>query len=310
MIDLTGRVILVTGGSRGIGAAIARTLAHAGAHVVLHYGSTTTPQQPSRRGSACRDDAISSHADLSAPGAATLSCGQESVAWLGHVDVVVNNAAVATSTRIEDPLEQWESMWRETLQVNVMAVADICREALLHYRSRGGGTIINIASRAAFRGDEPDYMHYAASKGAVVALTKSIARGFGREHVVAYGIAPGWVLTDMARPAIQARGLDALTRDIPMGAMARPEDVANVVAFLASGLAPHASGTTIDINGASITDALDASCSASCSASCFIVRRPAYAASNSQAKFVMARPRSRFAYNASTSAVSPEINSF
>ena len=140
------------------------------------------------------------HADLAVPGSAA-QLWKESVAWQGHVGVVVNNAAVATSTRIEDPLEQWESMWRETLQVNVMAVADICREALLHYRSRGGGTIINIASRAAFRGDEPDYMHYAASKGAVVALTKSIARGFGREHVVAYGIAPGWVLTDMARPA-------------------------------------------------------------------------------------------------------------
>lgn len=249
MIDLTGRVILVTGGSRGIGAVIVRTLARAGAHVVVHYGrhrdaaEAVAAELPPGR---CH----LVHADLAAPGSAA-PLWKDSVAWQGHVDVVVNNAAVATSTRIEDPLEQWESMWRETLQVNVMAVADICREALLHYRSRGGGTIINIASRAAFRGDEPDYMHYAASKGAVVALTKSIARGFGREHVVAYGIAPGWVLTDMARPAIQARGLDALTRDIPLGAMAPPEDVANVVAFLASGLARHASGTTIDVNGAS-----------------------------------------------------------
>ncbi len=249
MIDLTGRVILVTGGSRGIGAVIVRTLARAGAQVALHYGrhrdaaEAVAAESPSGQ---CH----LVHADLAVPGAVA-QLWKESVAWQGHVNVVVNNAAVATSTRIEDPLEQWEAMWRETLQVNVMAVADVCREALLHFRSRGGGTIINVASRAAFRGDEPDYMHYAASKGAVVALTKSIARGFGREHVVAYGIAPGWVLTDMARPAIQARGLDALTRDIPLGAMARPEDVANVVAFLASGLAPHATGTTIDINGAS-----------------------------------------------------------
>ena len=249
MIDLTGRVILVTGGSRGIGAVIVRTLAHAGAHVVLHYSKhRDAAEAVAAELPAGRCHLV--HADLATPGAAA-QLWKESAAWQGHVGVVVNNAAVATSTRIEDPLEQWESMWRETLQVNVMAVADICREALLHYRSRGGGTIINIASRAAFRGDEPDYMHYAASKGAVVALTKSIARGFGREHVVAYGIAPGWVLTDMARPAIQARGLDALTRDIPLGAMATPDDVANVVAFLASGLAPHATGTTIDVNGAS-----------------------------------------------------------
>jgi 3-oxoacyl-[acyl-carrier protein] reductase len=249
VIDLTGRVILVTGGSRGIGAVIVRTLARAGADVVLHYGqhrdaaAAVAADLPDGR---CH----LVHADLAIPGAAA-QLWQESVAWRGRVDVVVNNAAVATSVRIEDPIGQWQSMWRETLQVNVMALADICREALLHYRTRGGGTIVNIASRAAFRGDEPDYMHYAASKGAVVALTKSIARGFGREHVVAYGVAPGWVLTDMARPAIQARGLEALTRDIPLGSMARPEDVANVVAFLASGLAPHATGTTIDVNGAS-----------------------------------------------------------
>ncbi|MFI5248395.1 MAG: SDR family NAD(P)-dependent oxidoreductase [Gemmatimonadales bacterium] len=249
MIDLTGRVILVTGGSRGIGAVIVRTLARAGAQVVLHYGRHRDAAEAVAAESPAGQCHLV-HADLAVPGAVA-QLWKESVAWQGHVDVVVNNAAVATSTRIEDPLEQWEAMWRETLQVNVMAVADVCREALLHFRSRGGGTIINIASRAAFRGDEPDYMHYAASKGAVVALTKSIARGFGREHVVAYGIAPGWVLTDMARPAIQARGLDALTRDIPLGSMARPEDVANVAAFLASGLAPHATGTTIDINGAS-----------------------------------------------------------
>ena len=165
--------------------------------------------------------------------------------------MVVNNAGIATSVGVDDPLERWTSMWQETLQVNVMALADICREALLHYRTRGGGTIINIASRAAFRGDEPDYMHYAASKGAVVAFTKSIARGFGRDNVVAYAVAPGWVLTDMAQAAIAVKGMAALTRDIPMGAMAPPEDVANVVAFLASGLARHASGTTIDVNGAS-----------------------------------------------------------
>jgi NAD(P)-dependent dehydrogenase (short-subunit alcohol dehydrogenase family) len=249
VIDLTGRVILVTGGSRGIGAVIVRTLAHAGAHVVLHYGQhRDAAQAVAADVPAGRCHLV--HADLSVPGAAT-DLWKESVAWRGHIDIVVNNAAVATTARIEDPADQWQAMWRETLQVNVMAVADICREALLDYRTRGGGTIINIASRAAFRGDEPDYMHYAASKGAVVALTKSIARGFGREHVVAYGVAPGWVLTDMARPAIQSRGLDTLTRDIPLGAMARPEDVANVVAFLASGLAPHATGTTIDINGAS-----------------------------------------------------------
>ena len=249
MIELAGKVILVTGGSRGIGAAIVRTLAGAGADVVLHYGQN----RDAAAAIAARLAPERCHlvrADLGVPGSAT-GLWAESVAWRGHVDVVVNNAGIATSVGVDDPLERWTSMWQETLQVNVMALADICREALLHYRTRGGGTIINIASRAAFRGDEPDYMHYAASKGAVVAFTKSIARGFCRDNVVAYAVAPGWVLTDMAQAAIAVKGMAALTRDIPMGAMAPPEDVANVVAFLASGLARHASGTTIDVNGAS-----------------------------------------------------------
>jgi NAD(P)-dependent dehydrogenase (short-subunit alcohol dehydrogenase family) len=94
-------------------------------------------------------------------------------------------------------------------------------------------------------------MHYAASKGAVVALTKSIARGYARDGVLAYGVAPGWVRTDMAEQSIQMVGMERLVRDIPMGEMAPPQDVANVIAFLASGLAPHATGTTIDVNGAS-----------------------------------------------------------
>ena len=249
MINLTGKVILVTGGSRGIGAVIVQTLAGAGAHVVLHYGqhhdaaAAIAADLPDDRCHLVQSD-------LAVPGAGT-RLWADSLTWRGHIDVVVNNAAVASSVGIDDPIEQWTSMWRETLQINVIALADICRAALHHFRSRGGGTIINIASRAAFRGDEPDYMHYAASKGAVVALTKSIARGFGRDNVVAYGVAPGWVLTDMARPAIVAKGMATLTRDIPLGAMAPPDNVANVVAFLASGLAPHATGTTIDVNGAS-----------------------------------------------------------
>ena len=259
MIDLKGKVVLVTGASRGIGAVIAGTVARAGADVVVHYGN----EKAGAEAVAASIGSGHSHmvqADLSKPGIAG-SLWLEAVAWKGRVDVLVNNAAVALSSGIDDETGVWSAAWQRTLQVNVVALADLCREAIRHFRVRnraaGGeagkasGTIINIASRAAFRGDEPDYMQYAASKGAVVALTKSIARGFAREGIVAYGVAPGWVETAMARPAVAAKGMATLTRDIPMGAMAPPEDVANVVAFLASGLARHATGTTIDVNGAS-----------------------------------------------------------
>jgi 3-oxoacyl-[acyl-carrier protein] reductase len=261
MINLTGKVVLVTGASRGIGAVIAATLAGGGAEVVIHYGNERAGAEEVAK-SIGVDRCRVVQADLSEPGAgARLWTG--AVAWKGRVDVLVNNAAVALTSGVDDEVGVWSETWQRTLQVNVVAVADLCREAIRHFRERsrqrgsgvsagtGSGTIINIASRAAFRGDEPDYMQYAASKGAVVALTKSIARGFARDGIVAYGIAPGWVETAMARPAVQAKGMAALTRDIPMGSMAPPEDVANVVAFLASGLARHATGTTIDINGAS-----------------------------------------------------------
>ena len=249
MIDLTDKVILVTGGSRGIGAAIVRATVAAGAQVVLHYGR----QRAAASAVAASVGADRCHlveGDLEEP----LAAGRvwsEAMAWRGRVDVLVNNAAVALDAGIEDPAA-WAEAWQRTLRINVIAVADLCRQAILHFRERGqGGTIVNIASRAAFRGDDPNMFHYAASKGAIISLTKSIARGYARDGIVAYAVAPGWVLTEMARPAIVARGIEALTRDIPMGALAPPQEVANIVAFLASGLARHATGTTVDINGAS-----------------------------------------------------------
>jgi 3-oxoacyl-[acyl-carrier protein] reductase len=247
MINLTNKVILVTGGSRGIGAVTVRTLAAAGADVVLHYGRSRADAE------AVAGQCPAGHCqllagDLEKPGAAAAIWSQ-AVAWRGRIDALVNNAAVALPAGVDD--DEWDEVWERTLRVNVIGAADLCREAIRHFRPRGGGTIVNVASRAAFRGDEPNYMQYAASKGALIALTKSIARGFAREGIVAYGVAPGWVRTEMAEPAIAERGMEALMRDVPMGEMAPPEDVASVIAFLVSGLARHATGTTIDVNGAS-----------------------------------------------------------
>jgi 3-oxoacyl-[acyl-carrier protein] reductase len=249
MIDLTGKVVLVTGASRGIGAATARVSGRAGADVVLHYGkSGRAAQQVAGEIGSTRSCLV--EGDLAVPGVAS-DIWSRSLAWRGRIDILVNNAAVFLNAGVDEAPDVWADAWRETLQVNLIAVADLCREALRHFRSRGGGTIINIASRAAFRGDDPPHMHYAASKAGVVALTKSIARGFGRSGVLAYCVAPGWVRTDMASAAIESLGEEQLARDIPSGALASAEEVANVVAFLASGLAPQATGTTVDINGAS-----------------------------------------------------------
>lgn len=249
MIDLKGKVIFVTGGSSGIGVVTVQTLAKAGAEVILHYRNNLEKAQAVRE-SIDNNRIHLLKADLSIQNA-SVNLWQDALSLTGHIDVLINNAGIMPSAGIESELDIWTTAWQNTLQVNLIAVADLCREAIPHFKTRNGGIIINIASRAAFRGDTPEYMHYAASKGGVVALTRSIARGFASHGILAYSVAPGFVRTEMAEKFIQDYGEDFLTRDIPLGKIAPPEDVANVIAFLASGLAPHATGTTIDINGAS-----------------------------------------------------------
>ncbi|GAB4378852.1 MAG: SDR family oxidoreductase [Elainellaceae cyanobacterium] len=249
MINLSHKVILVTGASRNIGATTALTLGNAGANVILHYGHSRD-QAEAIATQIGPDRCHLVQADLSQPKAA-VSLWQNAIAWKGQIDVVVNNAAAMPYASIDDDWDLWSQAWQMTLQTNLVAVADLCREAIQHFQSRQGGIVINIASRAAFRGDAPDFMHYAASKGGVVSLTRSIARGFAKDNILAYAVAPGFVHTDRIEQLMQERGADYVTRDIPIGNPAPPQDVANVIAFLASGLAPHATGTTIDINGAS-----------------------------------------------------------
>lgn len=249
MIELNGKVVLVTGGSRGIGAATVRALCAAGGRVVLHYGRSRDEAEEitAELGG---DRCYPVNADLNAS-AEISRLWNEALAWKGRIDVLVNNAGIIPPARVEDDRERWAEAWERTLRVNLVSAADLCREAILHFKEGSGGTIINIASRAAFRGDDPEYMHYAASKAGMVALTRSIARGYAPDNILAFAVAPGFVETDMVADLIRERGIEGLAHDNPMGNVAPPEDVANVVAFLASGLAPHATGTTIDINGAS-----------------------------------------------------------
>ena len=245
MIDLRGRTVLITGGSRGIGAATVPVLDTAGARVVFTYGrSRDAADAVAAR---CTNDPVLLHADLADP-AAAVTLFDEALEAVGSIDVLVNNAGIAPEVELDAADDEWADAWHTTMQVNLFALADLCRKAIQHFVPRGEGTIINVASRAAFRGDEPNMMHYAASKGAVVALTRSIARGYGKQGIVAHTVNPGWVSTDMATNFF-ANNPDALD-GFPLGEAVPPTEVANTIAFLASGMARHLTGSTLEINGA------------------------------------------------------------
>ena len=246
-IDLTGKTVLVTGASRGIGAEIARAMAGSGAKVAVHY--STSEIEAAQVAAACGPDAHIFAANIADPAACQRLWAQV-VDRYGRIDVLVNNAGVATA--VDDPsIDRWLEVWNRTLDVNLRAAALLCRLATDHFAANGGGRIINISSRAAFRGDQPDYIAYAASKGGMVALTRSIARGFGKQGIVAFNVAPGFTRTAMAQDFIDQYGEDYAVSDIALTRLTEPKDVAPTVVFLASGLADHATGATIDINAGS-----------------------------------------------------------
>ena len=251
-LDLDGRIALVTGASRGIGWAIADGLANAGATVALHH-SGRDPSAADALAAACGHDADAFAADLSERDAPQ-ALWDAVMERYGRVDVLVNNAGVFATAPLDGTLESWMNVWDWTLAINLRAAAVLCRAAARHASERDGGGItvrvINVASRAAFRGDDPEFLAYAASKGGLVSLTKSLARGLGRSGLAAFGVAPGFTETDMAAEAIAANG-DALRGQLALDRLTQPEDIAPIVTLLASGLADHATGTTVDVNAGS-----------------------------------------------------------
>lgn len=248
MLDLKGKTILVTGAARGIGAATARLCHEAGANVLLHAGAPSSSSKASAEAAGQTGDDFL-YEDFSKPGAG-FSLVKRALERAGRLDGVVNNAGMFTSSPLSGDLSEWTDGWATTLAVNVQAPADVCRAAIEHFRARGdGGIIVNLGSRAGHRGDGVENAAYAASKGAIHAMTKTWARGLAAENILLYAIAPGWVETRMAPQDIEDRK-NALV-EIPLGRVAQPEEVGAMIAFLLTGATPSATGATFDINGAS-----------------------------------------------------------
>ncbi|MFK0003060.1 SDR family NAD(P)-dependent oxidoreductase [Paenarthrobacter sp. NPDC090522] len=248
MSRLDGRIVLITGAAGGIGSAVARTVVADGGEVILHD---------------VNEDAVAALAHELGNAATTLTANlaeaketeqlwADALALHGRIDVLVNNAGIYPPAPIDAHLEDWISVWDLSLAVNLKAPAILCKEAVKTYALQDrGGIIINLASRAAFRGEDPDYWHYAAAKAGVVAMTRTIARQNGRQGVTAFAIAPGYVDTSLNKVFAESVGVQAAADQTGLGEVAQPQDIANIIAFLATGLARHATGTTIDVNGAS-----------------------------------------------------------
>lgn len=247
-INLKNKNALVTGASRGIGRSIALELAACGARVAMHYHENHNRARKVSELIGPRSELF--QADFSDP-IEVSSLFYNVLLKMKHIDILVNNAGVALHADPSGSDLEWMDRWLRTMDVNLNAAGFLCKKAIEHFLSRDGGIIINIASRAAFRGDTQDYMAYAASKGGLVSLTRSIARSYGKQGIIAFAVAPGFVNTDMAQPFIEAYGEDYAVRDIALDKLTEPEDVARMVAFLASGMANHATGSTFDMNAGS-----------------------------------------------------------
>jgi 3-oxoacyl-[acyl-carrier protein] reductase len=243
------RSVLVTGSSRGIGRAIALAFAGAGDRVAIHHRSSPELAAELLAGLPGSGHVIV-QADLADPDAVR-SMVDTAAARLGGLDVLVNNAAnFAGHPVTEVSYEQWQAAWQSTIGVNLIGSANVTWCAVRHMIAGGGGRIVNVSSRGAFRG-EPGQPAYAASKAGLNALGQSLAIALAPHNITVTAVAPGFVETDMAATHLQGASGAAIRAQSPFDRVARPEEIADAVLFLASPQAEWASGAILDLNGAS-----------------------------------------------------------
>jgi len=248
-LDFTGKVALVTGGSRGIGREIALLFAESGAKVAVNYlGNRGAAEQT------LADLAGEGHmllqGDVSDPDA-VLSMTEAAIDQMGQIDILVNNAGIFVDHPIADvPFEVWRDAWQRTMATNLFGPADLSYCVARHMMERGGGKIVNVSSRGAFRG-EPNGPAYGASKAGMNAMSQSLAKALAPHNVFVFVVAPGFVETDMSTETLAGPEGDSIRNQSPLGRVAIPADIARTVLFLASDGSEFLTGCIVDVNGAS-----------------------------------------------------------
>ena len=247
-IDLSKRTILVTGANSGIGYAIAKQLLESNASVALHYNSKSDGVKELHK--QFPDQSEIFEADFNQSDS-VINLFDDILSWKDSLDVLINNAGTSIMNSVDLDDKEWINNWNTIMNINLLATGILSKKALQHFKNNNGGRIINIASRAAFRGDTPDYLAYAASKAGMVALIKSIARGFGKDGITAFSVAPAFTRTAMAQKSIAKYGEDFVVKDIALNQLTEPKDIAPIVTLICSGEFDHGTGSNIDINAGS-----------------------------------------------------------
>lgn len=248
-MDFSNKVVLVTGASRGIGRAVAQQFAHHGARVAVHYHRNREAAEETLASLAGGPHAAF-QADVADAGAAQRLV-EDVIEEMGTIDILVNNAGIFEHHPVPDvDYAEWQDVWQRTLGVNLLGPANLSYCVARHMIERGGGRIVNVSSRGAFRG-EPKAPAYGASKAGLNAMSQSLAKALAPHNVFVYVVAPGWVETDMASPSLAGPEGEAIRQQSPLGRLAQPEEVAGTVVFLASEGTDFLTGCIVDINGAS-----------------------------------------------------------
>ncbi|MEM1328816.1 MAG: SDR family oxidoreductase [Bacteroidota bacterium] len=248
-MDFQNKTVLITGGSRGIGKATALAFAEAGARVAInfisnsHAASQTIDELPGT-------GHIAVKADIS-NAAAAQHLVNEVVDEFGQINILVNNAGVHTEHPIDNcTYQQWQQAWQEAISINLIGASNVTFCAVQKMIPQGGGRIVNVSSRGAFRG-EPNQPAYGASKAGMNAMSQSLAQAVAKYNIFVGIVAPGFVETDLAREILEGPMGDDIRHQSPLGRVARPEEVARGVLFLSSAGTEFMTGAILDINGAS-----------------------------------------------------------